>query len=102
MKRSKKLVLVVDDEPEDIEAVRHVLEQTGEFEVSIAANYDEAIDVFGRESGKLALALLDVALPGKSGVELAKHLLAVKPSLRVLFVSGHVGASVIRFQGLDA
>jgi predicted component of type VI protein secretion system len=35
-------------------------------------------------------------------VELAKHFLKTKPDIRVLFISGHVGASVIRFYGIDA
>ena len=43
-----------------------------------------------------------MSLPGKTGIELARVLLRRKPDLKVLFVSGHVGAEVIRFHGLPA
>jgi DNA-binding NarL/FixJ family response regulator len=97
-----QLVLIVDDEPMDIRAMRSILESTKEFSVLSANDYDEAVRVFERRDSEIVLALIDVALPGKNGVELAKKLLASKPDLRVLFVSGHVGASVIRFYGINA
>lgn len=97
-----KLVLIVDDEPMDINAMRNILEGTGEFATIAATNYDEAMSLFERRGAEVELALIDVALPGKNGVELAKRLITQQPSLRVLFVSGHVGASVIRFYGINA
>jgi two-component system, cell cycle sensor histidine kinase and response regulator CckA len=100
--KTKKLVLVVDDEPMDINNIRNVLEETQEFSIFSATNYDEAVSAFEQRGGAIDLALIDVALPGKNGVELAKHLLITKPDLRVIFVSGHVGASVIRFYGINA
>ena len=96
------LVLIVDDEPMDIAVMRNILESTQEFSVFTATNYDEAVRVFDKRGRAIDLALIDVALPGKNGVELAKHLLSLNPELRVLFVSGHVGASVIRFYGINA
>jgi len=100
--KSPKLVLIVDDEPMDIRTMRNILESTKEFSVVSANDYDEAVRVFERRGSDVVLALIDVALPGKNGVELAKNLLATNPDLRVLFVSGHVGASVIRFYGINA
>jgi DNA-binding response OmpR family regulator len=100
----KKLrsVLIVDDDPIDIGNMRETLESTKEFNVLAATDFDEAVRIFTRRGSKIALALIDVALPGKNGVELAKHLLTIHPALRVLFVSGHVGSSVIRFYGVNA
>jgi DNA-binding response OmpR family regulator len=95
-------VLLVDDESADIEAMRRALEAARRFDIFTATNYDEGVQVFSEHSDKIALALLDVTLPGRNGVELAKSLLKVKPELRVVFVSGHVGASVIRFYGINA
>ena len=97
-----RLVLIVDDDPLDIGTMQKILESTKEFKVIAAVDYDEAVRVFAPRGRKIELALIDVALPGKNGVELAKRLLATNPALRVLFVSGHVGASVIRFYGVNA
>lgn len=97
-----KLVLIVDDEADDIEAVQRVLEATGQFRTVTATDYGEGMEAFQQHAEAIELALIDVALPGKNGVELAKRLLARKPSLHILFVSGHVGASVIRFYGINA
>jgi DNA-binding response OmpR family regulator len=42
-----------------------------------------------------------VALPGRTGIELARDLLALSPQLPVLFISGQVGAEVFRYYGID-
>jgi len=102
MPTGAKGILVVDDESADINAMRRALETARQYTIFVASNYAEAADVFSIHGDAIVLALLDVTLPGKNGVELAKHLLEVKPSLRVVFVSGHVGASVIRFYGINA
>jgi FixJ family two-component response regulator len=96
-------VLIVDDEEDEIIAIRRMLESDDKWTAFfVATNYEEAIDIFENHPDEVTVALLDVALPGKNGVELAKRLLALKPSLRVLFISGHVGVSVIQSYGLNA
>jgi len=92
----------VDDEAVDQQTIRHILESGGRFRVLTAENYDQALAAVADRWDELDLALLDVALPGKNGVELAKQLLSRRPDLPILFISGHVGASVIRFYGIDA
>jgi two-component system response regulator ResD len=96
------MVLVVDDEALDREMMRRALEFSNRYRVMTAADYDEALGLFLRNGDGIDLALLDVTLPGKNGVELAKELLQRNSDLPVLFTSGHVGASVIRFYGLAA
>ena len=97
-------VLLVDDEADELTSTRRILESILEARVRVftAANFEQAVVVFDKHRAEIRLAILDVALPGRNGVELAKHLLAEEPNLRVLFISGHVGASVIGFYGLDA
>jgi|SwirhisoilCB3_FD_contig_71_853343_length_567_multi_2_in_0_out_0_1 DNA-binding response OmpR family regulator len=94
-------ILIVDDEPCDIDTIRRILESR-KYNVVAASDYDTAMEAFAAHGNELNLALLDVTLPGKNGIELAKQLLALKPDLRVLFISGHAGASVVRFLGMDA
>jgi two-component system cell cycle sensor histidine kinase/response regulator CckA len=93
------VVLVVDDEPLDVELIRRVLTGGG-FQVLDADSYDSAMRVFDEAHLRIDLVLVDVSLPGKNGVELAKELVKRKPGLRLLFVSGHVGFEVVRFYGM--
>ena len=94
-------VLVVDDEPNDVEAVRNPLEKSG-FLVFSADSTDSALKIFQHNARGFDMAVLDISLPEKNGVDLYQELLALNPNLKVLFVSGHVGAEVIRFYGLRA
>lgn len=95
-------ILVVDDESDDLEMVARTLQDEGEFQVFTAGDYEKGLAAFERHADNIDLAILDVALPGRSGVDLAKELLKRKPSLRILFISGHVGAAVVRLYGVDA
>ncbi len=92
-------LLVVDDEASDIEAMRRTLEGAG-FQVLAADSYDTALQVFDERQLEISAALIDISLPGKNGVELAQELLKRNPNVKILFISGHVGAEVIRFYGL--
>lgn len=94
-------VLIVDDEPTDLELSKLALEGAG-FEVLQADGYETALQTFEPHARDVGLAVLDVSLPGRNGVELYRELEKRNPALKVLFVSGHVGAEVIRFYGFDA
>ena len=93
-------ILCIDDEAIDVAAISRILEREG-FEVLSGNSYDEALQIFAKKSADIGLALLDVSLPGKTGIELAHTLLRIKPNLKILFVSGYVGAEVIRMHGMS-
>src|SRR4051812_45279759 len=98
----KTVVFVCDDEPMDLSVVRRILETDGRFEVLTCSDYTSGVSLFEGRQNEVDLALLDVALPGKNGVELARHILEANPRVKVLFVSGHVGASVLEVYGIRA
>jgi len=80
-------VLLVDDEPMFVEAVRALLEADGRVRVVAAAdNGVEALELASAEHPDVAL--VDLALPGMDGYEITRRLLAEEPSLRVIAVSG--------------
>ena len=81
-------LLLVEDERALREMARTALASNG-YQVMVAANAEEAEAIFAKEEGHLDLVLSDVVLPGKSGIQLADRLLALKPGLRVLLSSGH-------------
>ena len=101
MTDNTRTVLVVDDEASDIAFISKALQSAG-LGVLESDSYDSAVQLFDARHDEIGLLLADVSLPGKTGIELARVLLRRKRDLKVLFVSGHVGAEVIRFHGLPA
>lgn len=84
----KTRVLIVDDHPMMRRGLREMLADAPDLELCAeAADIAEALDCLRRE--KPELALVDVALPSGSGLELAKQMLAIDGELRILFVSMH-------------
>jgi DNA-binding NtrC family response regulator len=83
-------VLLAEDEDGVRAFVRQVLEQAG-YAVIQAADADEAERVFRRDPDRVGLLLTDVVMPGRTGPQLAAALQAVRPGLRVLFMSGFPG-----------
>jgi len=76
-------ILVVDDETVVLDTVRDGLTAHG-YQVLTAANGDEALQVSQAHQGSIALALVDVIMPGMSGPEVAQRLHAARPDLKVL------------------
>lgn len=78
-------ILLVDDTFVLRERLSMAMQQRG-FRVEAAGNYDEAVDVF--RDRPTDLAVLDLRMPGKSGLELLRKLLEMKPDVRVIILSG--------------
>lgn len=85
-------ILVVDDEPQNLELMEAMLEPSG-YEVFLAANGEEALAAAHRE--RPDLIVLDLMMPGLSGFEVCARL-KTDPETRdipVLFVTAmsHIG-----------
>jgi two-component system, OmpR family, KDP operon response regulator KdpE len=70
-----ELILIVDDNPQIRRALRAILVPRG-FTIVDARNGEEALEVIRRE--QVDLILLDVNLPGMSGIETCKEIRRVK------------------------
>jgi two-component system cell cycle sensor histidine kinase/response regulator CckA len=95
---SNKTILVIDDEGTMRRLIFQVLSDEG-YEVITAGSYEEAIALH-RERPRVDLLVTDVTLPGKGGCEIARTLLDLQPSLRVLYMSGMAGFEIFRFYGM--
>ena len=88
-------VLVVEDE----EAVRHlicrVLRAKG-YRVLEAPNAESALLVAGATPAPIDLLVTDMVMPGMGGTTLAAELVAVRPAMRVLFITGYAPEAVER------
>jgi DNA-binding response OmpR family regulator len=66
-----KRVLIADDEPNIVASLEFLMEQAG-YEVKVAANGQEALELAA--SFRPDLVLLDVMMPGRNGYEVCQSL----------------------------
>ncbi len=88
-------LLVVEDEAGVSRVLCEILEAHN-YRVLRAASPPQALQVAIEHEGPIALLISDVILPRMSGPELARDLLALRPSLRVLYMSGYTGDALDR------
>ncbi|HWA56442.1 MAG TPA: HD domain-containing phosphohydrolase [Gemmatimonadales bacterium] len=77
-------LLVVDDEEPIRNALKKFLTQQG-YDVQTAASGDEALRILQRQ--KISVLLLDVRMPGKSGIDLVPQVLELEPSVAILMLT---------------
>ena len=82
-----EIVLVVEDSDDLREIVERILSRSG-YQVMVAANGPEAIELARAYKGHIDLVLTDLIMPVMLGSELATCLVASRPDLRVLYMSG--------------
>lgn len=93
--RGGESVLLVEDEEQVRRVVLGALRRAG-YQVLEARNALEALAMGEDLQTKIDLLLTDVVMPQLSGPELAKRLLARRPELRVLCMSGYTDDAVLR------
>ena len=85
----RETVLLVEDQPQVRELTASILKGLG-YSVLEAPGGSEALAVAAGHPGAIDILVSDVVMPGMSGPQLAKQLRAVRPSVKVLYVSGYV------------
>ncbi|HZD05153.1 MAG TPA: ATP-binding protein, partial [Longimicrobiales bacterium] len=93
-------VLLVEDEDGVRSLVSRVLRRAG-YRVLEADGSEAAIKVASRHEGPLDALVTDVVMPDMGGPELARALTSMRPSLRVLFISGYTKSEVLPSEELD-
>jgi two-component system cell cycle sensor histidine kinase/response regulator CckA len=84
------VVLVVDDDEMARGLAAAALLRAG-FTVTLAVGGQQAVEVYSRQQGEVAVVLLGVQVPGLDGPRTSGLLRAVNPAVRHGFVSGHLG-----------
>jgi CheY-like chemotaxis protein len=92
--KEQKTILVVDDEPEIRKLVAAMLTRNG-YKVLSADTGENAIRLF-RQNPQTDLLLTDVVAPGMSGPMIVDQIAALKPTIKVLFMSGFDGTQVVQ------
>jgi PAS domain S-box-containing protein len=99
--RGTETILLVEDEDVVRGLTRKILMQAG-YNVLDARSGDEAIRLCTAHAGSIDLLLTDVVMPEISGKEVADRLLELRPSIRVLFMSGYTDEAIVQHGVLDA
>jgi PAS domain S-box-containing protein len=99
--RGTETVLLVEDAPSVRAVARQILERYG-YTVIEAPGGPAALDIAVRHPGTIHLLLTDVVMPEMSGRQVADRLVALRPQLRVLFISGYTDDSIVRHGVLEA
>src|ERR1041384_1394130 len=95
-------ILLVEDADLVRTLARQVLETAG-YRVLEAANADAAIDLCEKINGdRIDLLLTDVVMPGMSGNEMSRILVAKQPGMPVLYMSGYTDDAIVQHGVLEA
>ena len=81
-------VLLVEDDDGVREFVAEALRASG-CDVVLASSPADALAIAARQSRVIDLLVTDVVMPGMNGGQLADRLVAMRPELRVLFMTGY-------------
>lgn len=98
--RGDETILLVEDEDALREVTRRILIRNG-YQVIVAADGHEAIELATSHSGQIDLLLTDVVMPRMLGNEVADRVRAIRPGIQVIFMSGYAQPVLGSELGLD-
>lgn len=84
-------VLVVEDDSSLLTLIELMLANGG-FATVLAANAADGLALVRERQGSFDLAIIDMVMPGMSGLDLATDVLREYPNLKILYISGYIGS----------
>jgi DNA-binding response OmpR family regulator len=91
----RETILVVEDEPAVRRLIARVLRDHG-YDVIETDDTDEALAVGCDLDRSIDMLVADVVMPVRSGPELAAEIIAARPGMGVLYVSGYLRGVAVR------
>ncbi|HLK66847.1 MAG TPA: response regulator [Bryobacteraceae bacterium] len=88
-------VLVVDDEDVVLRTARSALERQG-CSVLVAESGPSAIDILRLHADEVSLIILDLSMPGMSGLEVLPELRKIRPDIPIVVSSGYSESETLR------
>jgi PAS domain S-box-containing protein len=93
-------ILLVEDESNLRRLACQYLETQG-YQVLEAADGAAAVQICAAHQGDIDMLLTDVIMPGMNGRELARRILSLRPSIKVLYMSGYTENTISHNGMLD-
>lgn len=81
-------IMVVDDEPDLLRMVELYL-KTWKFDVIAFGNPTDALAAFRRDPSAFSLVLTDIRMPAMTGLELAAHMLKIRPDIKIMLMTAY-------------
>ncbi len=94
---NRETILVAEDDAAVMGLLKGLLENSG-YNVITATNGEDAVKQFISYQDKITLLLLDVIMPKKNGREVYSEIIAIRPDIKALFISGYT-SDVIDWKG---
>lgn len=99
--KGKETILLAEDDATISRMIKSYLEPLG-YEILLAENGEAAIHVSRSYDGEIHLLLTDVIMPQMDGKALAKAILAERPDIKVIFMSGYTDDVIAHHGVLEA
>ena len=91
-------ILLVEDHSEAREVTKSMLEGLG-YCVIEAVNGEDALRKFRENTGRIGLVILDVVMPHGSSMPVYDKMLAIRPDIKAIFISGYT-EDILRKTGM--
>jgi DNA-binding NtrC family response regulator len=85
----KEIIYVVDDDPDILKLIQHVLELEG-FEVASFTNPQDALSEFNCAARRPGLVVTDYCMEPMNGLELIQRCRETQPNIKTIMISGMV------------
>ncbi|MGZ4732650.1 MAG: ATP-binding protein [Terriglobales bacterium] len=95
--RGTETILLVEDDPAVRALANSILRDKG-YAVLAPQHATEAEQICAQHPGPIHLLLTDLVMPGMNGRELARRAAALRPQIRVLYMSGYTDDALVRHQ----
>jgi len=99
--QGSETVLLVEDEEQLRTVARGILIRNG-YDVLEARTGNDAVVLCEKRDRPIHLLLTDVVMPQMSGPELARRVLAIRPDIRVLYMSGYTEDAIVHHRVVSA
>ncbi|GBC81844.1 Sensor kinase CckA [bacterium HR10] len=86
--RARPKILLVDDEPAVRRVATLILARHG-YDVLLASDGAEALEIYRERQGEIALVILDVTMPRMGGLACYEQLIRLNPEVKVILCSGY-------------
>jgi nitrogen-specific signal transduction histidine kinase/CheY-like chemotaxis protein len=93
--KGTETVLLVEDDGDVREFVQDVLRSHG-YQVLSAIDGTQALSLIEQHPGPIDLLVTDVIMPRMMGSEVAARVAALRPSIKVLYISGYPGDAIVK------
>ena len=93
-------ILIIEDEPTVLEMTTVMLQRL-EYTVLAAATPGEAIRIAEEHGSEIHLLITDVVMPEMNGRDLAERLRTIRPTTKILFMSGYTANVIVHHGVLD-